>query len=187
MIEQFGTAWWAIALVAFIAGALCVEKTISWFLTFLVGGVALLCFLAGPFVTVALIYTNLWGVVSFICLYLILGAGWALFRWQLFLPKLREDLQERMKRNDHFNNNMWSLAADGKTIIPNLSYHTERITCWIAYWPWSVFNFILSDALVALFKGVFRLVRESLEGLFNALSAHAFKGIEKKPYGSVDE
>lgn len=187
MIEQFGMAWWAIALVAFIAGALCVEKTIGWFITFLVGGVSLLCFLAGPIVTVGLIYANLWGVVAFACLYLILGAAWALFRWQLFLPTLRKRLQERMDNGQKIMDYEWSLAADGKTLIPNLSQHTERITCWIAYWPWSVFNFILSDALVALFKGVFHLVRESLSGLFNSLSSHAFRGMEKKPYGSTDK
>lgn len=92
---------------------------------------------------------SLLGVVLTLLLYTALGVVWSFYKWYTYLRKNRERfLGGKIENID-------------KTVIGT----------WIAYWPFSVFAYLLGDLLADFTKWIVR----TFEGVYNRIAVRALK------------
>lgn len=102
-------------------------------------------------------------LLGFVC-YVVLGAGWSIIKWTLFVKD----------RKASFVENRFRLRRDGTRSqipmhIPDPHDEKYRILSWMAWWPVSIINAILFDAIKQIFEAIFRRLYKLLNTITNSI------------------
>jgi hypothetical protein len=108
---------------------------------------------------------------SGVVLYLLLGLGWAGWKWRRYLKKPEIFKQISQAKQDFFDQSP-SLSIDDfmdSELYPDvawLSNNKDRIISWWMMWPLSAFWYVLGDMLVEAFNWLYG----KAAGLFRSIS-----------------
>lgn len=116
-------------------------------------------------------YENPWRVLLGVIAYAAAGAAWSVFKWRRHMhsPRVQDALKrglrewidsESKKRGEAFENSIW---------FPDMAYasnNKDRITSWIALWPFSVIGYVVGDWLLRAFERVY----EALTGVYDNIT-----------------
>lgn len=187
-----GFWFWALLVLSFIVLVLCVEFEAPFKALGTIVVVTACLTLFGNFEPFEWIATHPLHVAGSIVGYFVLGAGWSLVKWWLFVGKrkevyddlkfnwlksqgikatlvpeeLRKDWVKRVR--DEFG---W--GSNKNYQIPQAREFKGRIMTWMAYWPWSVFWSIFDDIIRKIFSAIY------------AELASTFQRISSRLYGDV--
>lgn len=99
-----------------------------------------------------------------LALYFPIGVIWSLFKWYLYLTKVKEEHLDKKKR----------YSQDRVYLVkPEASDNKGRIIAWISYWPISIIWTLIADFVT----GVARRIYNKISGLFDKISDKVFKGV----------
>lgn len=128
-----GLFFWIAILVAFLF--------VSWPLGYdnSAGGViaAAVVIIAFVLLTDVVYRVGVWTLVFLLPVYFLTGVGWALYKWRGYVLQKKADARaEFMSRLREEDFPTWLAANPGRR--PTATANKERITGWIALWPWSM-------------------------------------------------
>lgn len=126
------------------------------------------------------------GILAGVGIYLVAGVFWSFFKWWDYLIDQRDDVLKNAAKYVGISfgvTNAETIAEAARqrenrlkflqSNLPNASDNKARITHWMAFWPWSVLAFLLSDFL----QKIFRLIYERLQGVYERMAQHVFAGV----------
>lgn len=194
-LAAFLSGWIGLAVLvvyAFVIGALFEDDW--WFRGLL--------FLAVPFgVAYGLGLASLPGLTEigvYFGVYALVGVVWSFFKWILFCTDLKKLLKEKVSEtknwtslsNEEKGKALWGAIVFSKfspfidrdavveklNVAPHLGtwQNKAKVFNWIAYWPFSVINYIF-DRLI---RDLVDWVIESLKGIYNAIAANIMRGLQ---------
>jgi hypothetical protein len=131
--------------------------------------------------------------------YLVLGTGWAIFKWWRFVrnlahgcrdllmdflrhhaivektvpENLKDEWKEWVSKEPRYHKLNLQTNENG-VVPPHPNDHKEEIYLWMAFWPWSVLWFILDEPIRKIFRTIYRRIREYLV----AISQREFKDVK---------
>lgn len=77
-----------------------------------------------------------WALVFALPIYVLIGVGWALFKWRGFVLEAKASVRARWEAGPKDKTLDQAMALDGAR--PTAAREKERITAWMALWPWSM-------------------------------------------------
>lgn len=192
----FGSiGFWLLTAAAMLLLILLVEfEKSGWAFLTLVGTGGLLL-LGGNVGILPWIVANPFLMVAFLIGYVLIGAGWSLFKWFLFVTDRKEKfIEEKSRRRgetllrlkSHLNREPSKEEVNAEILasiknnhrkmfgMPVPSEHKSRIMHWMAYWPWSVINSLIFDFIRRFFKHVYN----ALADVFRKISEYVYKDIK---------
>lgn len=198
MVFAFGTVgFWVLLAVASCLLVGFLEFTNSVWATFTLFVTLVLLYWAGNF-TFLWISEHPYLFALYIAGYLVVGAGWAIFKWWRYVVNLVEKYNDHKihflksrgikgtvipdelkadwarQTNDRYDRYMSSPIKVGShgIVPPDPNDHKEEIYLWITFWPWSVLWFVLDEPVRKTVRAIYRGIRNSLV----RISEHAFRG-----------
>lgn len=134
----------AILSVVFIA---CIENDSRWFPTVVLVGLGL-----AYWKQLAALALGWQAVLIGVIAYTIIGVAWSFFRWYRYI-------QQAVKQDKNLNHGDYAISV---------SHNANRITGWIAYWPWSMlwnltgdFFTTISERLTSVYQNISKRVVEN--------------------------
>lgn len=122
-----------------------------------------------------------------IFLYLPLGLFWSIKMWYGKVSKMRDRYDEAKVSflQDNGYAEGWVIKEEDKKEwlrklyaldieIPRADENKGDIIRWMAYWPWSVLNYLLWDLLVEIYERLFKL----LKTMFQKISDNKFRDVK---------
>lgn len=97
--------------------------------------------------------------------YLALGAVWSFWKWYGFLVSARDVLRKKWEADTARPE--WSAFIDGR--VPTASNNKQRITTWMALWPFSFSWWVLTWP-----RRAFVWLYERLSTIFDRIAARVF-------------
>jgi hypothetical protein len=104
-----------------------------------------------------------WGSVSIgaailgVVYYSVAGAVWSIFNYARIVRKrMKSDKELRIVKSLRFYQKL---------------IHKNRIVRWIAYWPFSIVNYLIADFIVA----IFRHIADWLQNTYKNITTHFYK------------
>lgn len=192
----FGGFWfWLSVAVASIVLIRVIEEddALPGFIVLAVTAVIFMVF--GNFMlgVVNYIYHNPLILLGGVAIYLLAGLLYSVYRWWRYLIKKRKEfdqnkvewIRREKQRRDHAKeqyNPEDILAAWKKNVadnsllqqyIPRLSRNKERITCWMTFWPWSLFWYMFRKLFIEIWNNIYKL----FQGMFRRIRNSVFKDI----------
>lgn len=122
-----------------------------------------------------------WNIVVGIFGYFVIGVGWGVFKWFLYVKERAEDYRE--KRKGFLRKHEWNNATLDSKVPENLRHKWEKetnkyfdgppqpnhnktlILVWMSYWPWSVSWTALRDP----FRHAYTAIASKLENISNSV------------------
>lgn len=142
------------AFVIFVMATLACVK-VEWFPS------------VSPAETSALLWRNLWKILTIGVVYLVIGAQYALFAWRWrILPKIKADIQhltgnatvlpensfrERVRRG---NQPEYYVPEGEDIVLPVLSYHAPHLIWLIHFWSVDLTRYVFGNGLHFMFVTV---------------------------------
>jgi hypothetical protein len=141
---------------------------------------------------------DIWGFITshtvdfllYVLAYLGTGVVWSFIKWFSFLVGFRDEFREvrdawysahNLKVGDALTPEQQKDLDDsycyktykGQALLykPKAVKNKRRITCWMAYWPFSVVGTIINDPIRRLFKFLFN----SFKALYQRIADHVFR------------
>jgi len=162
----FGTIWfdlfWVVATIVIIVG-LEHEKFMFANILAILGGLLVY----QSFNHIAPGSLTMQNILVAVGLYLAAGGFWSLFKWW---RHCRQEVEEAKEKLSHQPDRFDYIQSDLRNEV-SASQHKGMICAWIGYWPWSFVWNISRDTINTIF--------EWLTGLYNSISNHALKQLEK--------
>lgn len=120
------------------------------------------------------VWNNPGDAFGYVGLWLALGAGWALYRWdRVVVTKVKEWTIFKASLTAENRSQPEYLEARKQKYIPAATDHKGEITNWIALWPFDAFWYFLDELLLNLFTNIFNMLR----GTFDRIAAWRFKDV----------
>jgi len=132
-----------------------------------------------------------WTLV-YVIVYLILGIGWSIGKWVLFLRKFNRKrleavsaVQSTAKQEDPPTQSVKDISVHLKHEMYKGTYLSQRpkasdykgtIIAWMIWWPISMISTFLNDPV----RELFNIVYDQLSGLYQTLADKIVSDIEKK-------
>jgi len=165
----FGGVWfWILAIASMICITAFIEKEetsgLGANITLLVTG--LLLYFCGNQSSMSgflgYIFHNPGMDLLFFLLYVIIGAGWIVFKWWLFLLDARQRIIDR-------DESYWASEFSPGN-------HKSRLTHWGIYWPFSAFWTLINNPA----RRAFRYIVSSLTGTLQSISDRVMSSVKHK-------
>ena len=93
------------------------------------------------------IYTHPISILMYIGIYLVIGMGYSILRWDRYVAKWYAE---------YYNDQDARTKEQRYERRPTASTSKNRIIHWMAYWPWSGLWWLLSDFLTEVFSFLYR-------------------------------
>lgn len=141
---------------------------------------------------------NPWHILGYIALYILLGIGWGYVKWIFFLLNARDDYRrdrEIWKKNFERDKKDGSTTYDsfetylnrhcissygGSSFPPSASENKERITTWMAYWPFSALWTLSREPLKRLYNYLHKVIAKSFEQISRSIFASEFEEFDNR-------
>lgn len=103
--------------------------------------------------------------------YLAAGALWSLFKWdrRMASPYIQDAIKDARKKYDEMVNFSGERDFYSSVYFPNRaqpSSNKERITTWIALWPFSLAGYFIGEILLRFFERIY----DVLSGLYVSIT-----------------
>lgn len=129
--------------------------------------------------------------------YVVVGFGWCVPKWLIFLDKIKRTYIEKLiiflkgRKTDKLSKDDWKdwsaligynpyydagmsfSSATGVLTPPQFSNNKERIAGWVILWPFSMLDTLLGDVLKRIVDKIVSLYKR----LFQAISDWMFRGL----------
>jgi hypothetical protein len=133
-------------------------------------------------------------IVLFLAIYCLLGTGWCVAKWWLYVKDQlyryndakRDYLENHRITGDQIPQDKWNdfMAHMGSytkygTIVlrPKVREHKSMVYLWMAYWPWSFVFTILNDPV----RKIYRHIYQSIHTYLQRISDHVWAGVQLPP------
>jgi hypothetical protein len=156
-----------LGLLLIVDTVLIENDCFGWTTTSLLVGVGLASWLGAGVNPLAWAFDNLADLVEFFLLFWLIGALWSVFKWYLFLLKIRDEAKDRAKR--------YGTKLERRPTYSYASENVWRITSWIVYWPLSMVGSLFGDILTRIVKTIFNV----LSGLYEKMANSVFADFEE--------
>lgn len=197
-IFAFGTFWfWALVFVAAAAIIISIDEADPYLYEHDTDGGSLALFAVivsavllqffGDIKLFSYVYSHPWYSLGWLGAYIGLGVVYATGRWIWLLFDRKSILNEN--KDDFFtayeiaeNTIPDEYAGKWEELVkrygkkPRPKDHKGRIIRWLAFWPWSMVWFFVSDFIKKFFRRIYDLV----EGFFEFCSDKIWRGVEKE-------
>ena len=117
------------------------------------------------------IVPSFWALLWYGLLYIVCGIIYAFFvRWPAFVYKAKEKYDDAVKDAKVSRTKNFDISPDIKLYMPLVSDNKERLSGWMAFWPWSAIGWIVDDPIRRMYKSITHL----FESMGDAMSRKIF-------------
>jgi hypothetical protein len=159
--------WLLVALLASCLGVAAYSETTAVALIGLVlfGGVAWFLYGLNPFTW---LYENPGSALIVSAMYCAFGVLWSLFKWRsrITSPDIQREMIEAKSRFNKEHPEAGPYDYMSNYLFPSralASKNKDRITSWIALWPFSVVMYFLGEVLARFFERIYDLISGAYE------------------------
>jgi len=168
--------FWLVALIAFGVITACVENEKGFGATVVLFVTVVSFTLFTDFnIFATLAALDYWYLAILILGYFIVGTGWCVFKWYLFLIDRKEEA-ENIKENsknidpkDIKNYIKQHHEYKAREFPPQVSHHKDDILLWGCYWPFSLVWTVLGDFLIRIWNRIYTLIKNFLQNMSNRI------------------
>jgi hypothetical protein len=174
-----------VILAAFVIITICIENDHSFLGT--LGLVATAVGLSYLFKwhMLSFIIANPWLIIGGFAGYLVVGVGWMLFKWYLFVLKQKnryKEAKDKFLREKKATELTPDLKSDwisksynyGFEFNPEVSRHKSEIIAWITFWPFSASWFLIHDPITRATRFLYENLKDNLQ----KISDHVFGDVK---------
>jgi len=185
MIDTFliGTwTFWSLLLGASLFILWALERESGWQAFFSLAVTVAVLVLANDVNVLTWVRTNVNTVLLAFLGYIVVGTGWGIVKWWLYVTGKREKLDEdiaalranfKTRPEPELRVAMARLSLDA----PQASEHKARILLWMTYWPWSATWTLINDPV----RRAFRYAYTRIAGMLQGISDRAYRDVPRIP------
>lgn len=166
----FGTVWfWIILLFAWILITVAIEYGYQIRATFVVLAFFILYFFfGGKEVLSTILYDYIvnkpFFTLGWILSYFVLGTGWSIVKWALYVLRKREKAIEDIKRDS-----IKYHTAPTPVRSPQVLENKNLIIGWMIYWPFSALWTLINDPVKRAFTWIYYRISNRLQQISDRL------------------
>lgn len=187
-----GTLWfWVLLFVAFVIVTIEVESDNGFWATVTLAFTAALLNFGFKVPIINSIHLHPGKFLMWVVIYVLVGAGWSLVKWILFVHKKRNIYEEYKATflEEHKATELTpELALELRTKLnqtkswsevsqetPSAVQNKSNITRWMTYWPFSMVGFALNDVVRKIFNHIYGYLRKTYE----KIAIKMFRGVQE--------
>lgn len=182
----FGTVWFFVVCAVVIFGSMAfLANDRGWGVGVLLAAFGLIAYFANPGLLESL-RQNLAGLLIFAAIYIPAGVGWSLAKWAMKVKdswRAFKEWEEKVpasekdkinKEAPHPYRNISELyksqmGYDAPGIRPAAKDNKGAIISWMTYWPFSVLNFVLLDAMRRLGRFIYEKLARAYDKITDSI------------------
>lgn len=160
--SQLAALWCVVALLMIVFVAALCESLPAAFWATVIGLLALQ--LATTFQALSWTAENPAATCAALAAYLPIGVAWSWWKWRRLVDDHAAPLRAELatwKPSTYYAT--WEKYVTSK--LPSPSRHKERISLWIAYWPFSVTAYIVGEWIVDCVEAVYKRIKRIYESV----------------------
>lgn len=166
-------SFWPVALLVVLV---CILAAATWQESATLAVVGLVVYLIAGWFLIDInpflwAYENPGRVLLGAILYAAIGGAWSVFKWRRHVrsPLVQDDLKRGIRRWATTVDRKNGIAFDKSYWFPSsakASGNKDRITSWVALWPFSMTGYVVGDWLLRAFERVY----EALAGVYDNIT-----------------